>query len=184
MQKEAEAWQKKSVKLIQIIRYSVLIFGILVVLILFLRNLNFPKGVDNTYAGVTVYTESGEIFTCDLRMTGTISDYPFAKGKFALSDELTVFVNGKRILTFTPRIDKETGSVYGTSGDCVFGMTLDRSLFFLESEVREILPEAETSERCLLIRLAVDKEHALLTLRERIGIPDRWKDQLGWFTGE
>ena len=184
LQKDAEKWQSTSVKMIQRIRYGVLIVGLAAVLILFLRNLNFQKEVDHTFGGVMVYTESGEILSCDVRMTGKISEYPFARGKFALSDELTVFVEGKRILTFVPRVDKETGSVYGSSGDCIFGMTTDRSRIFLETDVQEIFPEAEKSERCLLIHLGEDKDHALLTLQDRIGIPDRWKDRFSWFTGE
>lgn len=183
MRKEAEQWQPTAVRIIQRFRYGILALALLGVLVLLLQNLGFPKEVNHGFGGVTVHTQSGEILTCEVRIKGETTEYPFAKGKFSGADELTVFVNGKRILSFNPRIDRETGSVYAVKGDVIFAMTPDRNRILLEMNLKEIFPEMD-AQRCLLMSHGDDRAYALLNLRERIGIPEYLKDRFAWFTEE
>lgn len=183
MQQEAEQWQGNAVNIIQRVRYGVLIIAGLGLLILLLQNLGFPREVKHTFGGVKIHTESGKILSCDVRIEGETTHYPFAKDKFSRSDELTVFVNQKRILTFHPQLDRETGSVYGVSKDCTFAMTPDRNRICLEMDIQKLYPQRE-SERCLIIDFGEDRAEALLTLQDRIGIPERLKERFAWFTGE
>ena len=180
-QKEAEQWQGTAVKIIRRFRYGVLIVVILGLAVLLLQNLGFRQEVKHVYGDVTIFTESGDILSCTVRIEGETTRYPFAQNKYSLSDQLTVYVDNKRMLVFTPGIDPETGSVYAVSKDVVFAMTPDRNRILLETDLQEIYPEMD-SQRCLLVCPGGDREYALLNLQERIGIPQHLKERFAWFT--
>lgn len=181
MQKEAERWQETAVKIIRRFRYGILIFAVLGIAVLLLRNLGFPQEVKHVYGDVTIFTESGDILSCTVRIEGETTRYPFAKNKYSLSDQLTVYVDNKRMLAFTPGIDPETGSVYAVSKDVVFAMTPDGNRILLETNLQKIYSEMD-SQRCLLVCPGGGREYALLNLQERIGIPQQLKERFAWFT--
>lgn len=148
MQKEAEQWQKKSVRLIQGVRYGVLIIGVLVILVLFLRNLGFPKKINETLPA-TVITESGQTLECTLEIRGEITDYPLNKNKFSMDDSVTVYVNGKRLLLVGFRGDRNSGFIVTQNKNAVCLMSLRWDVMVLETDIQNIFPDME-SQRCLV----------------------------------
>lgn len=147
MQKEMEQWQKKSVKLIQGVRYGVLVFGILVILVLFLRNLGFPKEIHETLPA-TVITESGQTLECTLEIRGEVTDYPLNKDKAGADDKVVIYANEKRLVEVYCK--QGGGYMFAQRGDTVCILGARRNVVLLETDVENIFPDME-SQRCLLV---------------------------------
>ena len=146
MQKEAEQWQEKSVRLIQGIRYGVLIIGVLVILVLFLRNLGFPKEINETLPA-TVITESGQTLECTLEIRGEVTDDPLNKDKAGLDDKVVIYANEKRLVEVYYKQDGEV--LFARRGDTVCLLKTQRDAMVLETDIKTIFPDME-SQRCLV----------------------------------
>lgn len=146
MQKEAEQWQKKSVRLIQGIRYGVLALGILFVLVLFLRNLGFPKEINETLPA-TVITESGQTLECTLEIRGEVTDYPLNKDKAGVDDKVVIYVNEKRLVEVYYKQGGE--NLFARRGDTVCLLKTQWDAMVLETDIKTIFPDVE-SQRCLV----------------------------------
>ena len=148
MQIEAEQWQEKSVKIIQAVRYGVLAFGILMVLVLVLRNLGFPKKIDEAYAAAVI-TESGQMMECTLEIRGEITDYPLNKNKAGINDNVVIYANGKRLLLVSLYGDRSTGCIFTQNQNAVCLMSVLWDAVVLETDLKVIFPEME-NQRCLV----------------------------------
>lgn len=148
MRQEAEQWQKKSVRLIWGVRYGVLALGILVVLVLFLRNLGFPKAI-NEVIPATVITEAGQTLECTLELRGEITNYPLNRNKFGMDDSVTVYVSGNRLLVVSFNVDRSTGFIVAQNRNAVCMMSLRRDAVILETDIQNLFPDME-SQRCLV----------------------------------
>ena len=148
MQKDAQVWQEKSVKLIQYIRYGVLAVGFLVVAVMFLTNLGFPREVKETLPAV-VMTEDGQMMECTLELRGEVTKYPLKKDVFGKDDSVTVYANGKRILLVSLYGDHSSGFIctQNQKAVCLLSVQLDQIL--LETDLQSIFPEME-SQSCLV----------------------------------
>lgn len=148
MQKEAEQWQGTSVKIIQRVRYGILIAACLGVLILFLLNLGFPKEVNETLPALVI-TEDGQTLECTLEIRGEVTNYPLNQSKFGIDDQVTIYANGNRILLVSYNGDGETGYICTQNQNAVCVMAAQRNAVILETDVQNIFPELE-SQRCLV----------------------------------
>ena len=146
MRKEAEQWQKKSVRLIQGIRYGVLILGILVVVVLFLRNLGFPKEIKENHTALII-TEEGQQLECDLEIRGEITDYPLNKDKFGANDKLVIYANGKHLVEVYCKQGGEC--LFAQRGDTVCVLTVNRDALIMETDLQTIFPDM-SDQRCLV----------------------------------
>ena len=146
MQKEAEQWQAKSIILIRIVRYGVLTLGILVVLVLFLRNLGFPKEIHETLPA-TVITESGQTLECTLEIRGEVTDYPLNKDKAGADDKVVIYANEKRLVEVYYKPGGE--NLFARRGDTVCLLKTQRDAMVLETDIKTIFPDME-SQRCLV----------------------------------
>ena len=82
MREEAKQWQNTSVRIIHWVRIGVLVFGILMTAILFVRNVGLPKNVEETLPACVI-AENGEVFSCEVNLKGEVTYYPFEKDKYA-----------------------------------------------------------------------------------------------------
>lgn len=146
MQREAEQWQAKSIILIRIVRYGVLTLGILVVLVLFLRNLGFPKEIHETLPA-TVITESGQTLECTLEIRGEVTDYPLNKDKAGADDKVVIYANEKRLVEAYYKQGGE--NLFARRGDTVCLLKTQRDAMVLETDIQNIFPDME-SQRCLV----------------------------------
>lgn len=147
MQKEAEQWQDTSVKIIQIVRYSVLLFACLGVLILLLRNVGLPKQVDE-HLSTYIITEDGTLFRAmgvDIR--GEITYYPLNQDKSGMDDQVVIYANGKRLVQVY--CDQEGEYLFAQWGDTVCVLSRQRDQILLETDLQHIFPDME-SQRCLI----------------------------------
>ena len=147
MQQEAEQWQKTSVKLIQGIRYGVLIVACLGVLILFLQNLGFPKQIDECLP-VYIFTEDGILFRAmwvDIR--GEITRYPMNPNKSGADDQVVIYANGKRLVQVYFKQDGDY--LFAQRGDTVCILSRQRDTILLETDLQNIFPDMGNG-RCLL----------------------------------
>ncbi len=148
MQKEAEQWQEKSVRIIQWVRYGIIALGILIVLILFLRNLGFPKEINETIPA-TIITEDGQTLECALQIRGEVTDYPMNKTKAGINDHVVVYANGKRLLLVNLYADRSTGFICTQNQNTVCMMSVRRDAMVLETDIQNIFPDME-SQLCLV----------------------------------
>lgn len=148
VQQEAEQWQEKSAKLIQRIRWGVLIFGIAAVLILFVRNLGFPREVNETIPAIVI-TEDGQTLECTVEIRGEVTNYPLNKSKFGMDDQVTIYANGNRMLLVSFHGDRSTGFICTQNQNAVCVMTVQRDALIMETDLQIIFPEME-SRRCLI----------------------------------
>ena len=148
MQKEAEQWQDTSVKIIQRVRYGILIVACLGVLILFLRNVGFPKQVDERLP-VYMVTENGDLFFramwVDIR--GEITYYPLNQDKRGMDDQVVIYANGKRLVQIYCKQDGEY--LFAQRGNTVCVLSRQRDQILLETDLQNIFPDME-NQRCLL----------------------------------
>lgn len=148
MHKDAEQWQGKSIKLIRTVRYAILIFAVLGVLVLFLQNLGFPKEINEKHSA-TVITEGGQTLECTVEIRGEVTNYPLNPDKYGLDDKVTVYANGKRLLLVSFNGDRSTGFICTQNQNAVCVMSVRRDALILETDVQNIFPEME-SQRCLV----------------------------------
>lgn len=148
MQKEAVQWQEKSVKIIRAVRYGVLIFVVLGVLILFLCNLGFPKEIDETIPAAVI-TEDGQIMECTLEIRGEVTDYPLNKNKAGMNDNVVIYANGMRLLLVSLYGDRSSGCICIQNQNAVCVMSVHRDAMLLETDLRNIFPDME-DQRCLV----------------------------------
>ena len=148
MQKEAEQWQATSVKIIQRVRYGVLFFACLGVLILLLRNVGFPKQIDEVYTA-SVITEDGQMLACTVELRGEITEYSLNRDKSGMEDHVDVYVNGSRMLSVSFRGDRRTGFFATQNKKAVCALAVRRDAMFLETDVNCLFPEMET-QQCLV----------------------------------
>lgn len=147
MQKEAEQWQDTSVKIIQIVRYGVLLFACLGVLILLLRNVGLPKQVDE-HLSTYIITEDGTLFRAmgvDIR--GEITYYPLNQDKRGMDDQMVIYANGKRLVQIYCKQDGEY--LFAQRGNTVCVLSRQRDQILLETDLQYIFPDME-SQRCLI----------------------------------
>jgi len=148
MQKEAEQWQDTSAKIIQRVRYGVLIVACLGILILFLRNVGFPKQIDECLP-VYMVTEDGELYFramwVDIR--GEITHYPLNPEKSGADDHVVIYANGKRLVQVYFKQDGD--DLFAQRGDTVCILSRQRDGILLETDLQNIFPDME-SQRCLL----------------------------------
>ena len=147
MQKEAEQWQEKSVRIIQCIRYGILALGILIVLALFLRNLGFPKEIDELIPAAVI-SEDGQTLECTLEIRGEVTDYPLNKNKFGADDNVILYANERRLVEVYFKRGGEY--LFAQRGDTVCILGARRNVVLLETDVKNIFPEMD-SQRCLLV---------------------------------
>ena len=147
LQKEAEQWQGTSVKLIQRVRYGILIAACLGVLILFLRNVGFPKQIEE-HLGTYIITEEGLLFRAmgvDIR--GEITEYPLNKDKYGMDDQVVIYANGNRLVQVL--YAQEGEYLFARRGDTVCILSKTRDMILLETDLKNIYPDME-SQRCLI----------------------------------
>lgn len=147
MQKEAEQWQDTSVKIIQRVRYGILIVACLGVLILFLRNVGFPKQVDE-HLSTYIITEDGTLFRAmgvDIR--GEITYYPLNQDKCGMDDQVAIYANGKRLVQIY--CDQDGEYLFAQRGDTVCVLSRQRDQILLETDLKNIYPDM-VSQRCLI----------------------------------
>ena len=148
MQQEAEQWQKTSVKLIRGIRYGVLIFGILVVAVMFLVNLGFPREVNTTFHAM-VMTAEGETLEATVELKGQVTKYPLNRGKASVEDNVTVYINGNRMMLVSLHGERQSGFICAQNDKavCLLSVNLDKLL--LETDLKYIFPDMD-SQQCLV----------------------------------
>lgn len=144
MQQEAVQWQKTSVKIIQGIRYGVLIFGILLVAVMFLVNLGFPKKV-NTTCQAMVVTAEGDTLEATVELKGQMTNYPLNGSKHSLDDTIIVYLNGIRILELNPTDE----FFFGKSRGSAAVLSHDLDSLILETNIQNFFPELD-SGTCLV----------------------------------
>lgn len=189
MQKEADQWQNKSVKLVQGLRCGMLIFGILVVVMMLLFNLGFPREVNEALPAIVI-TEDGQTLECSVEIRGEVTVYPLNPGKYAMEDSFQFFVNGNRL----------GGVYYWTSDGCDFMfsrhhyqntttciMSVQRDLVCLETDVQRIFPEMDR-QRAVVVTGARNAEEARNLLMQ-VTVPSKYADEANellsdfrWFT--
>ena len=148
MQKEAEQWQGTAVKIIQRFRYGIAAVAVLGLLILFVRNLGFPRQIDESYTA-SVITENGQMLECIVELRGEITEYPLNKDKSGVEDHAVVYANGTRVLTVSFHGDKSRGFLVTQNHRAVCVLSVDRKTMFLETDVMHLIPDME-SQRCLV----------------------------------
>ncbi len=148
MQKEAEQWQGTAVKIIQSVRYGVLLFACLGVLVLLLRNVGFPKQIDERLP-VYLVTENGDLLFramwVDIR--GEITNYPLNQDKSGMDDQVVIYANGKRLVQVY--CDQDGEYLFAQWGDTVCVLSRQRDQILLETDLQYIFPDME-SQRCLI----------------------------------
>jgi len=169
MQKDAENWQKTSVKILQWVRYGVLLFAALGLLVLLLQNVNKPRTIEETLAAV-VFTQSGEEIPCTVTLKGQISEYLFNKEKYGRDDSLILYVDGVRLMDTSCGVDRVTGTIRGEKRGTMYVMSADRMWILLETDAGNIF-EGMEGGRCILAAPATDREH-LLTVMDRLQVPE------------
>ena len=147
MRKEAERWQGTAVKLIKDVRYGVLILGILVVFVLFLRNMGFSRDINETYTAAVIM-KGGQLLECTVEIRGEVTEYPLNKYKIGKDDKVVVYANGNRMVEVYYKQGREY--LFAQRGDTVCIMATQRDAVVLETDLRNIFPEME-SNRCLLV---------------------------------
>lgn len=147
MQAEAEQWQKTSVKLVRGIRYGVLILGLLVVLVLFLRNVGFSREINEMYTAAVII-EGGQQLECTVEIRGEVTNYPLNRDKAGADDKVVIYANKKRLVEVYYKQGGEY--LFAQRGDTVCIMTPQRDAVVLETDLQNIFPEME-SKRCLLV---------------------------------
>lgn len=147
MKKEAEQWQGTAVKIIQSVRYGVLLFACLGVLILLLRNVGFPKQIDE-HLSTYIITEDGTLFRAmgvDIR--GEITYYPLNQDKRGMDDQVVIYANGNRLVRIYCKQDGEY--LFAQRGNTVCVLSRQRDEILLETDLQHIFPDME-SQRCLI----------------------------------
>ena len=147
MQKEAQQWQATSVKIIQGVRYGVLVLACVGLLILLLQNVGFPKQIDEHLA-TYIITEEGILFrNMGVNIQGEITNYPLKPNKFGMDDQVVIYANGKRLVQI---FYKQGGEyLFAKQGDTVCILGVNRDMILLETDLKNIYPDME-SQRCLI----------------------------------
>lgn len=180
MDKDQKAWEKRSVRIVKALRYSIGIYGILVMIGLFLYNVGIPQNVDETLTACVI-TEEGETHPCEVRITGEATEYPLKniirKRSYSYGGSVTVYANDKRlgILSFDEGNDNYTHT-YSHPAVCV--LRRDREVFFAQTDVQKIFPEQE-SQGCVVIAPAENKADAI-SLLEAQDILDHYESEFRW----
>ncbi len=166
-QEKANAWQKTSVQIIHRVRVGVLVFGVLMVAWLFVKNMGFPRNVEETLPACVI-TEGGKVRSCEVSLKGEITNYPFKKDEYGMEDWIKVWFGDQWLVEFEyyhGTFDYTVADAYW-SGDTVSGMmSRKRDLVILELDVKTIFQQEE-SQRCVLIAPAQNPETAMELFRQ------------------
>ena len=169
MDSDAQVWEKRSAKIVLGLRKGILIYGILVILLLFVYNIGFSEDVDKTMDGY-ILVENGESYPCEVRLTGQATEYPVKnfvrrRNNYRYAGDVTAYVNGTR-LAIVSFDGSDAHYAYGENYPANCRIRRDLERVFAETELKKLLPEQD-SKRCVIVGPAASEEEALALLENR-----------------
>lgn len=161
-QEEAEQWQNTSIRIIHRVRLGIALCFLLGVGWLFIRNVGFPKNVDEALPACVI-TSGGEVISCEIVLKGEVTSYPFQSDKYGMDDRVKVWFKDRWLV----ELEYYHGTfAYAIADDRRYDdtvsamMSRNRDMLIMELDVKTIFPEKE-SQRCVLIAPAESKSIAL-----------------------
>ena len=125
-----------------------------ILLILFIAGLiisfiGFPKNINEALEGC-ILTESGEQIPCTVTLEGEVTSYPFRKGKYSMTDQLRVAVDGK----FLANACYDRGNTYYVHSDSrtvELILWTNREMLLAEFDIQQFFPEMESCRAILAV---------------------------------
>ena len=138
------------------------------VLLIFLAGLvvsfiGFPQQIDETLEGCII-TETGEQISCTVRMEGEVTHYIFREGKYSMTDQLRVTVDGNFLVNITYDLGNDF-YVFSNSRTVDAILRLSRDLLLAEFDIQMLFPDMESC-RAILVAPAEDMEQIPLLLED------------------
>jgi len=153
---------------------SIVLLGILVCLVV--SFVGIPKDLEET-VDACVYTESGETFPCQLRITGEVTTYPFRKNK-----EYVISVYREHILVSEMHYNTaKQRYAYCQTYRFTGIKDIEQDVLLVEMDLQTLYPEME-SQRCMIVS-PVLKHREAMEIINSVDY-DEYKNPFSWVSRE